>query len=303
MSQIYDVAIIGGGPAGLTSALYSARGGLKTILIEKLGMGGQAALTYSIDNYPGVPDVSGIELGTKMASQIEKFGVEVVYDEVKDVDVKEKVITTEYSGEIRAKSIILAMGATSKLIGVSGEVKLTGRGVCYCAVCDGAFFKDKVVAVVGGGNTAVEDALYLTRFASKVYLIHRRNEFRASKVLSDTVKNSSVKIIWDTVVLSINGENKVKGITIKNVHTSDVRDIELDGVFVAIGQTPKSELVKDKVEINAEGYIVADEDMKTNVPGIYAAGDIRVKNFRQIVTATADGAIASLAIGHYLLCQ
>jgi len=299
--DFYDIAIIGGGPAGLTAALYASRSGLKTVLLEKMGMGGQAALTHTIDNYPGVPEVHGAELGIRMASQAEKFGVVTVYDEVQDIDLDKKIIKTAYSGEIQAATIVLSMGASSKKLGLEAEERLTGRGVSYCAVCDGAFFKGKIVAVVGGGNTAVEDALYLTRFVKKVYLIHRRDEFRASKILSDTVKNNqSVEIIWNAVVTDIKGENKVEGITVKDVKSGEMRDITLDGLFVAIGQKPKSDIVKGKVETDEEGYIKTDDEMRTDKEGVYAAGDIRIKTYRQIVTATSDGAIAALNAGHYL---
>lgn len=298
--RIYDIAIVGGGPAGLTCALYSARGGLKTAIIEMMGMGGQASLTHIVDNYPGVPEVEGIELGSRMSKQIEKFGVEVIYDEVADIDVDNKVIKTSYSDDVSAKTIVIATGASPKKLGVAGEEKYTGRGVCYCAICDGAFFKGKVVAVVGGGNTAVEDALYLTRFASKVYIIHRRNEFRASKILSDSVKNSPIIKLWDSVVTEIKGDKKVISIKVKNVKTGDEEEIPMDGVFIAIGQKPRTDLLKGKLELNEDGYIVADELMRTSVKGIFAAGDVREKAYRQIVTATADGAIASLEACQYL---
>lgn len=299
--KIYDIAIVGGGPAGLTCALYSARGGLSVALIEMMGMGGQVALTSTVDNYPGVPDIQGIDLGQKMAQQVEKFGVNIIYDEVNEIDLDNKIIKTAYTDNIYSKTIVLSMGAAPRKLSIDGETRLTGRGVCYCAICDGAFFKDKKVIVIGGGNTAVEDALYLTRFASKVFLIHRRNELRASKGLADIIKSSQVEIIWDTIPLSINGKDKVEGITIKNVKTEEITDLEMDGVFVAIGQKPRNDLVKDKIALKEDGYVIADENMRTNIEGVYVAGDLRDKDFRQIVTATSDGAIASLAAGQYLV--
>ena len=301
MSKQYDIAIIGGGPAGLTCALYSARGGLSTVIIEKTGMGGQAALTQTIDNYPGIDEVQGFELGMKMEAQIRKFDVEIVYDEVTDIDMVNKVIKTSYSGDINTKTIVLAMGASPKKLGIVGEEKFTGHGVCYCAICDGAFFKGKPVVVLGGGNTAVEDALYLTRFASKVYLVHRRGELRASKILADTIKNSSVEIIWDTITEKINGENKVSSITIKNVKTNEMKDLAVEGVFIAIGQKPRTDILKGKLTLDEEGYIPTNDVMCTNISGVYAAGDIRTKSYRQIVTATSDGAIASLEASQYLI--
>lgn len=299
--EIYDIAIIGGGPAGLTCAIYSARGGMKTVLIEKMGIGGQVALTDKIDNYPGVPNIEGIELGMKMAKQVEGFGVDIVYDEVSEIDIDNKIIKTLYTDEIRAKAIVLCMGSSAKKLGVSGEEKLIGRGVGYCAVCDGAFFKGKTVAVVGGGNAAVEDAMYLTRFAKKVYIIHRRDQFRASKILSDAILHSEVEILWNTVIRSINGDDRVKGITIENIATKEIKELPIDGVFISVGQQPKTELVKDKISLDINGYIITDENMHTSAKGVFAAGDLRVKSFRQIVTATADGAIASLSAGHYLM--
>ena len=299
--EIYDIAIIGGGPAGLTCAIYSARGGMKTVLIEKMGIGGQVVLTDKIDNYPGVPNIEGIELGMKMAKQVEGFGVDIVYDEVSEIDIDNKINKTLYTDEIRAKAIVLCMGSSAKKLGVSGEEKLIGRGVGYCAVCDGAFFKGKTVAVVGGGNAAVEDAMYLTRFAKKVYIIHRRDQFRASKILSDAILHSEVEILWNTVIRSINGDDRVKGITIENIATKEIKELPIDGVFISVGQQPKTELVKDKISLDINGYIITDENMHTSAKGVFAAGDLRVKSFRQIVTATADGAIASLSAGHYLM--
>lgn len=301
MKDIYDIAIVGGGPAGLTCALYSARGGMKTAIIESMGMGGQTALTNMIDNYPGVPEIEGIELSNKMAEQVDKFGVNTIYDEVTDINVNDKIITTSYTEPIQARTIVLAMGASPKKLKVPGEEKFTGRGVGYCAVCDGAFYKNKTVAVVGGGNTAVEDALYLTRFAKEVYIIHRRNEFRATRILSEKIKKSNVDIIWDSVVTDINGNNKVDKVILKNVKTNDLTDLKVDGIFIAIGQKPRTDIIIDKLNLDKEGYIITDEEMRTNIEGIYAAGDIRKKAFRQIVTATSDGAIASLTASQYLI--
>lgn len=293
MENKKDVLILGGGPAGLSCAIYSARAGLKTTIVEMLGMGGQASLTHKIDNYPGIPNIEGFKLGMQMAEQAQSFGVEVIYDEIKEIDTENKKVKLAYSDEVESKSIVLAMGASPRKINIDGEEKFTGRGVSYCAVCDGAFYKDKTVVVIGGGNTAVEDAMYLTKFAKKVYIIHRRDEFRASNYLSEMIKSSDVEIIWDSVPLSINGQDKAESITIKNVKTEEVKDIQTDGVFVAIGQVPRTDLVKDKVKLDKNGYILTDIEMETNIDGVYAAGDIRQKTLRQVITAAADGAIAS----------
>lgn len=296
----YDIAIIGGGPGGLTAAIYAVRGGFKTVIIEKTGMGGQAALTSSIENYPGIPEITGYELGQKMAEQAEKIGAETIYDEVKEINFDTKIITTLYSGDISASAIILATGAVPRKLGIPGEDKFAGRGVSYCAVCDGAFFKQKTVAVVGGGNTALEDAIYLTRFASNVYIIHRRKEFRGSRILVEQMKKTQVTPVLDSVLTSIEGDGKVNQINVKNVVTGESDIIKADGVFIAIGRQPVTELAGKALSMDENGYIITDEEMRTSVDGVFAAGDLRKKTYRQIVTATSDGAIAALSAIHYI---
>ncbi|WP_094550715.1 thioredoxin-disulfide reductase [Petroclostridium xylanilyticum] len=300
---MYDIIIIGGGAAGLTAGLYAGRGGLKALIIEKMFVGGQAATTYEVDNYPGFSErISGPDLMMKMEAHAKKFGTEIVYEDVIEVDVEgiKKTVKTN-KNTYQAKALILAMGANPKELGLEKERKFRGAGVSYCATCDGAFYRDKVVAVVGGGDTAVEDALFLSRFCPKVYLIHRRDSLRAVKVLQDAaMANDKIEFIWNTTIEKILGEESVEGITIKNVKTNEVKDLNVDGLFIAIGVVPNSDLVKGKVETNEAGYIITDENMQTNKFGVFAAGDIREKILRQIVTAAADGAIATYAAERYI---
>lgn len=297
---MHDLIILGAGPAGLTAGIYGARGGLDTVIIEKKSFGGQAAITPEVENFPGVQNVDGFTLTFTMEQQARSFGVDFVYDEVESVslDGDVKTVVTKNNGEIQAKTVIIACGAEAKKLGVEGETDLIGKGVSYCATCDGRFFKGKPVAVVGGGNTAVEDALYLSAFAKEVYLIHRRDALRASAVLSDKVKNSSVKILWDTVIESLSG-NPLEKIVVKNVKTNEKTTLDVACVFVAVGQTPSSSLFTDKVA-HENGYILADENMATNIDGVFVAGDVRKTPLRQIVTACADGAVAAESAIKYL---
>lgn len=297
---MHDLIILGAGPAGLTAGIYGARGGLDTVIIEKKSFGGQAAITPEVENFPGVQNVDGFTLTFTMEQQARSFGVDFVYDEVESVslDGDVKTIVTKNNGAIQAKTVIIACGAEAKKLGVEGETDLIGKGVSYCATCDGRFFKGKPVAVVGGGNTAVEDALYLSAFAKEVYLIHRRDALRASAVLSDKVKNSSVKILWDTVIESLSG-NPLEKIVVKNVKTNEKTTLDVACVFVAVGQTPSSSLFTDKVA-HENGYILADENMATNIDGVFVAGDVRKTPLRQIVTACADGAVAAESAIKYL---
>lgn len=297
---MHDLIILGAGPAGLTAGIYGARGGLDTVIIERKSFGGQAAITPEVENFPGVQNVDGFTLTFTMEQQARSFGVDFVYDEVESVslDGDVKTVVTKNNGEIQAKTIIIACGAEAKKLGVEGETDLIGKGVSYCATCDGRFFKGKPVAVVGGGNTAVEDALYLSAFAKEVYLIHRRDALRASAVLSDKVKNSSVKILWDTVIESLSG-NPLEKIVVKNVKTNEKTTLDVACVFVAVGQTPSSSLFTDKVA-HENGYILADENMATNIDGVFVAGDVRKTPLRQIVTACADGAVAAESAIKYL---
>lgn len=301
---MYDVIIIGGGPAGLNAALYAGRGGLKALLIEKLFCGGQAATTYEVENYIGFSEpISGPELVKRMETHARRFGVEIITGNVTeaalDGDIK-KVSVGEKSYE--GKTVILCMGASPKTLGLEREDALRGSGVSYCATCDGAFFRGKPVAVVGGGDAAVEDALYLARFCPKVYLIHRRDQLRATKIVADKLNtHDNIQILWDTVVTSINGETLIEGLSIKNVKTGEQDSLTVDALFVAIGSNPNSELVKGILKLDERGYIVTDQDMATEIPGVFAAGDIRSKPLRQIITAAADGAVAAnSAINHII---
>lgn len=293
MDKKYDLIILGAGPAGLTAGIYAARGGLRAVVVESKAVGGQASLTAEIENYPGFKSISGFELTSLMQAQCEGLGVEFVYDNPENVslDGETKRVETAYSGILSAPALIIASGAVPRTLGVERESALIGGGVSYCATCDGAFFRGKPVAVVGGGNTAVEDALYLEKFASEVYLIHRRDELRAGAMLADRVKSGGVKIIWDSVVTELVGENRLQSVTLKNVKTGELSSLAVNGLFVAVGQRPATEWIKG-LALDG-GYVVTDEDMRTELPGVFAAGDVRKKSLRQVVTATADGAIAA----------
>lgn len=301
---MFDVIIIGAGPAGLSAAIYAKRAMLSALLIEKNYMGGgQIINTYEVDNYPGLPGINGFDLGQKMSDHADKFEVQRVSEDVLSLDVNgniKKVTTSEATYE--AKAIIIATGNSPAKLNVKGEEELTGMGVSYCATCDGAFFKNKITAVVGGGDVALEDALFLARGCEKVYLIHRRDEFRAAAVLQDEVKNNpKIEILYDTVVTEIKGEDSVESITIKNVKSLNEEDISVNGVFLAVGNNPNGEFIPDEIDKTEKGYIIASEDCVTNVPGVFAAGDIRDKKLRQVVTAVADGANAVYSLQDYLL--
>ena len=303
MEHIYDVVIIGGGPAGYTAALYSSRAGLDTLVLEKFSVGGQMTLTDAIDNYPGFEEgIDGISLGFKMQQGAERFGAKTEYDEITAVDLKDKIkIIKGASNEYRSKTVIIATGANPRELGLEKEAELTGRGVHYCAHCDGRFYKDKVVAVVGGGNSAASDALYLSGLAKKVYLIHRRDSLRAERVYHKPLSEAkNVEFVWNSVVESFVADNRVKGVKIRNLRNSQVSELECDGVFVSIGRKPSTELFEGQLEIDAYGYIVADESCRTNLEGVFAAGDVRVKPFRQIVTAVSDGATAAHFAEEYI---
>ena len=303
MENIFDVLILGGGPAGYTAALYTARAGLKTAVLERMSIGGQMTLTGDIDNYPGYPDgVDGITLGMKMQAGAERFGAQTVYDEVIEVDFTEKIKKVKtYGGILLAKTVIIATGANPRELGVAGETDLTGAGVHYCAHCDGRFYKDKTVAVIGGGNSAAADALYLSRLAKKVYLIHRRDTLRATKIYHTPLeKADNTEFLWDTVVEGFITEEKLTGVTVKNLKTNTVDRLLCDGVFVSIGRKPATEFLKGKIELDNNGYIIADENCKTNVEGVFAAGDVRTKALRQVITAASDGAVAAHYAEEYL---
>ncbi len=298
-----DIIIIGGGPAGLTAAIYAARAGLDIVLIEKTFSGGQIATTDSIENYPGFPQpVSGVDFSMALDEQARNFGVEIINEEVIEYHLTgpvKKVTTT--GGVYTGYTVILAVGAQSKLLGIPGEDKYRGRGVSYCATCDGAFYRDKVVAVIGGGDTACEDAQYLSKIAKKVYLVHRRDELRAAHMIAQRVlKNPKVQILWDSVIEKVDGQDKVTDMLVRNKITGDTKKYEVDGFFVAIGLTPNTSSIKNNVKLDNGGYIITDEHMATNVLGVFAAGDARTTPLRQVVTACADGAIAAESAREYL---
>ncbi len=297
---MYDVLIIGGGPAGLCAGIYAKRAGLSVALIEKLAVGGQASTTPEIENYPGVEKTDGFSLTYTMLKQCQNFGVELFVDQITKYDFINKKFTTNSNGEISARTVILATGASPKKMEIEKENELIGAGISYCATCDGAFFKNKVVAVVGGGNTAVEDALYLESFAKTVYLIHRRDSLRADKTLQGRLEKSKVKVLWNSVITKLTGLPKLTEITVKDVKTNTLTPFSVDGVFVAIGQKPQSDEFANQIEMQ-NGYVVTDDAMRTNIDGVFAAGDIRVKQLRQVVTAVADGAIAADSAIKYLL--
>ena len=297
----FDLIICGAGAGGLTAAIYACRAGLKTLVLEKLFSGGQAATTYEIDNYSGFDEtLEGHELAMKLDTQARKFGADLRSEEILTLSLEGEVKEVHTANAVyRAPQVILAMGAQPKTLGLEREDELRGRGVSYCATCDGAFYREKVTAVIGGGNTALEDALFLSRFCRQVYLIHRRDNFRGDKYLADKVMaDSKITVLWDTVAEKISGE-QVESLTVRNVKTNEVREIALDGLFVAVGITPQSGLAEGKVAME-DGYILTDELMRTNVAGVYAVGDIRKKFLRQVVTAAADGAIAASAAAQAL---
>ncbi|HAG69367.1 MAG TPA: thioredoxin-disulfide reductase [Lachnospiraceae bacterium] len=303
MEKIYDVIIVGAGPAGMTAAIYGKRAELSTLLIERNFMGGGQILnTYEVDNYPGFPGINGFDLGTKFSEHVDKMEAERVSEEVKAMALEGeiKVITTE-ENEYKGRTVILATGNSPKKLGAPGEERLAGMGVSYCATCDGAFFKNKVTAVIGGGDVAVEDAIFLARGCTKVYLIHRRNELRAAKSLQTALFNTpNIECVWDSVVTEIKGEEKVSSAIVQNVKTKELTELTLDGVFVAVGNEPNAEYIKG-IDCDEKGYIRAGEDCVTSVKGVFAAGDIRSKRLRQITTAVADGANAITSVQDFLL--
>lgn len=299
----HDLLIIGGGPAGLTAALYGARGGLDTVVLEMGAPGGQAGLTDRIENYPGFPEgITGLELAMKFAEQAQRFGARLETATVQGVDFTgpiKKVLSS--SGTFEARAVIIASGAHPRPLGVPGEEEFRGRGVSYCATCDGAFFRDKKVAVIGGGDSAVEEAIFLTRFASQVTIIHRRDTLRAAKILQERARdNPKISFAWNTVVTRIKGGEKVEGLELKDVGSGAVREEAFDGVFIFIGLEPNTAFLQGVVTLDAQGYIVTREDLATSVPGVFAAGDVRVKEFRQVSTAVGDGAVAAMAAERYL---
>lgn len=303
MEIIYDTVIIGGGPAGYTAALYASRAGLDTLVIEKMSAGGQMALTGEIDNYPGFPEgVDGFTLGANMQAAAERFGAKTEYAEVLSLELAEKVkkIITS-SKTVLAKTVIIATGAEPRELGIKSEKELVGKGVHYCAHCDGRFYKGKTVAVVGGGNSAVSDALYLSRLAKKVYLVHRRDTLRATKIYLDPLKKAeNIEFLFDSALVDIIAQPRVTQAKIKNLKSGEENYIDCDGIFISIGRTPTTAFLNGAVPLDPQGYIIADESTRTSVDGVFAAGDVRTKTLRQIVTAVSDGAIAASAAEEYI---
>lgn len=302
-NHVYDMIIVGGGPGGYTSALYAARAGLDTVLLEKLSAGGQMALTHQIDNYPGFEEgIDGFSLAEKMKKQAERFGVKSENAKVLRMDLKAapKVVETS-AGTFLGKTVVLATGANPRELGVDKEAELTGRGVAYCAACDGMFYRGKTVVVAGGGNSAAADAILLSRIAKKVIIVHRRDTLRATKIYHEPLmKSENVEFRWNSTVEELLYGDRLTGVRLKNVLTGEESVVECDGVFVSVGRKPATELVAGQLELDRSGYVVAGETTKTNIPGVYAVGDVRTKLLRQVVTAVADGAVAAHAAEEYI---
>jgi thioredoxin reductase (NADPH) len=301
--KVYDVIIIGGGPSGLTAGLYCSRAMLKTMLLERAGCGGQTASADFIENYPAIEEgIAGFELAMKIEAQAKKFGLEVVYEEariVTDEGSIKTVLTADKS--YKCKTVIISSGADHRHLGVPSETEFIGKGVSYCATCDGPFYKDKRVMVVGGGDSAVQEALFLTRFASKVIVAHRRDKLRATAILQQrALANPKIELLFETTVTSIDGVDKVQSVALKNVKTNAISSLPVDGVFIYVGLSPNTDFVRDVISLDPSGYVITDDHMKTSVNGIYACGDVRKKLLRQVVTATGDGATAAFAAQEYI---
>ena len=303
---MYDVIIVGGGPAGLTAGIYACRAGLKTLLIERMMPGGQIGLTSTIENYPGFEKIDGVDLAVKMHNHAQNAGCEFDFAEVVsfDFDGEEKIVNT-HNASYKTKTIILSLGASAKQLQVENEKKFVGRGLSYCATCDGTLYKNKVVAVVGGGNTSLEDCIYLSGLAKTVYLIHRRDAFRGDdtlvKALNATANsNQNIKLLLNSKVTGLVGQDRLQSLQVQDIATGKTQAIDVDGLFVAIGRKPDTEILAGKINLDKNGYVITDEKMKTNLDGVFACGDIRVKSLRQIVTACSDGAIAAISAFEYV---
>jgi thioredoxin reductase (NADPH) len=303
-SSTYEVIIVGGGPAGLSAGLYCQRAALKTVLFEKAVPGGQIAISKDVENYPGVEGISGFDLAERMVHHAQSFGLEVVRREVTNVEAGDNLHAVMLAGGelVHTIALILAAGGSVRKLGIPGEAEYLGTGVSYCATCDGFFFRDKTVVVIGGGDTAVEEALYLSRLAAKVYVVHRRNTLRAGKLLqSRLVSEPRIEIIWNTIITEIKGSGgSVSAVSFENVETGERGDLQADGVFIFVGYLPNNQLIPYAVRMNAQGFVITDEKCATSVPGIFAVGDVRQKFANQIVVAAADGCIAALAAAHYV---
>ncbi len=303
VDEVYDLAIIGGGPAGLTAGMYAARARLNVVMIEKLAPGGQVLVTDWVENYPGFPEgVSGADLIQRMTDQAVHFGLKIQTDEVMSVDISDSIKNINlYEGVVHAKAIIIATGASPKKLGIPGEDMFYGRGISTCATCDAPFFRDKVVAAVGGGDTAVQESIFLTKFAKKVYLVHRRDQLRATGILRErAVRNDRIEILWDSVLTGVSGLSNVEAIDVKNVKTGDITKLSVDGCFIWIGIQPNATFLEDDLKLDEYGFIITDQEMKTSVPGVFAAGDIRSTSLRQIATAVGEGALAAVTAEHYI---
>ena len=303
MSKLYDMIIVGGGPGGYTAALYAARAGLSVVVLERLAAGGQMAQTHQIDNYPGFPEgIDGWSLAENMQKQAHRFGAETVYAEVSSLDLKaspKTVLTTD--GSFQGRTVVIATGAGPRELGLPEEQAMIGRGVGYCAACDGMFYRGKTVVVVGGGNTAAADALLLSRIVKKVILVHRRDTLRATKIYhAPLMQAENVEFCWNSTVSALHADSMLNGITVKNVQTGAETEIPCDGLFISVGRKPATELVSGQLELDDGAYIVADESTKTSIPGVYAVGDVRTKAVRQVVTAVADAAVAVHQAEEYL---
>lgn len=305
MEKIYDIAILGGGPAGITAGIYAKRAGLNVIIIEKNMPGGQIAKTHEVANYTGIEKISGIDLAQKMFDHANSLKIEFMFDEVKSVslteDIKELVL---FGGTIKARAVIISLGAAARKLNLSNERGFIGRGISYCATCDGSLYKDKEVAIVGGGNTAIEDAIYLANLVKKLYVIHRRDSFRSDKCLQESLikandEKNNVEYVLNSVVTGLSGNKNLEKIKVTNLQEKTEKEIKLDGLFVAIGRGPDTDFLTG-VKLDENGYIITDNHMKTNIPGVFAAGDIRVTALRQIVTACSDGAIAATKAFEYI---
>lgn len=301
---MYDLIIIGSGPAGLSAAVYGKRAGLELLVIEQSGMsGGQILNTYEVDNYLGMPGINGFDMGMQFRAHADKLGVSFIEETVLKMESREGVhIVVTEKNRFETKTIIIATGASHAKLGVAGESELSGMGVSYCATCDGAFFRDRTVAVIGGGDVAVEDAIFLARTCKKVYLVHRRDELRAAKILQERLKElPNVEILWNHIVTEIKGKDQVEGMVLQNTQENTIQEKEIDGIFIAVGIRPNTIDIEGMPQMDENGYIEAGEDGRTSIDGIFAAGDVRTKRLRQIITAVADGANAVTSVQDYIL--